>query len=55
MANSNKTKVITGKNTRLSYFTVGNLFQSTAVLKDTAYPYLFQKMILKPLMRLTTL
>ena len=46
MANSNRTKVITGKNTRL---------QSTAVLKDTAYPYLFQKMILKPLMRLTTL
>lgn len=43
MANSNRTKVITGKTQDFHIFTVGNLFQSTAVLKDTAYPYLFQR------------
>ena len=52
MANmQNKTKVITGVNSRFSYFHgLGACILLMVVQKSTAYPSLFQRMTRKPLM-----
>lgn len=48
MANMNRTKVITGINTKLSYFHGWSLFPSMGELKSILYLYLFQRTIQKP-------
>lgn len=48
MANMNRTKVITGINTKLSYFHGWEPVSINGELKSILYLYLFQRTIQKP-------